>query len=494
MDNLKKEDSIILNSFFDFFLKERVDIFNKEIERSRYFSDGNCEFEPIFAQVDLLFSPICNQKCEYCYLYKYGDELYPYKGSKEELLKNLDLILDYIYNNKKMFPYTFELFGGDLFIDDIFFDIINIFEKYFKSILKKYPELFFNNNKNIPYEQQVTIIVPSNLSFVYNSPEKGNKVTNLLKRLEKEYNVRISFSWSTDGLYCTDSREKKELNQEYFDTILSFCIKNQVGVHPMVAPENIKNWIKNYDWWLEFQEELNRKTNHEGDFQPFLLEVRNGYWSDENIEDYKKLLTHIIEVRYEKVGKDINKLAYHLFHQGEINDKNPILLNSHDIASFDFCTPGRGQENIGCSMPHTFTINLNDLTLPICHRLTYQHLVGGYFILNEEKNKIIGIEAKNPTVYITAKTINQLSIPKCATCNLKEVCMKQCFGSQFEQYGELFLPIENICKLLKSKYYHLMYLYDKYGVIDCAIQNNYIDKEYADYLIKLREEVKNEYK
>ena len=53
--------------------------------------------------VELIIRPQCNQKCEYCYITQYGKDLYPVEEriSNEEILKNIKMLLEYFYNEKK---------------------------------------------------------------------------------------------------------------------------------------------------------------------------------------------------------------------------------------------------------------------------------------------------------------------------------------------------------------------------------------------------------
>ena len=77
---------------------------------------------------ELIIRPQCNQKCSYCYIANYGKELYPTTLNKQDTLKNIDLILDYVYNIRKNFCYNIALFAGDMFNDEIFVDILDLLE------------------------------------------------------------------------------------------------------------------------------------------------------------------------------------------------------------------------------------------------------------------------------------------------------------------------------------------------------------------------------
>lgn len=476
-DNIEMLDKEIFNEFFDNLLKVK----DKKILKS-----GFCEYTLTEQQINLIVRPDCNQKCEYCYLYQHGDELYPTKISKEETLKNVELFIDYIYNVQKVFPYTWEFFAGDLFYDDIFFDIMDIFDKYLDKIQKKYPELFIRNHYQVATERERLFVIPSNLSFVYTHPEKAEKAIEYVKYFRKKYDVRIMFSWSTDGPYCTDWREKKDLNQEYFDTILDFCIKTESGSHPMVAPENVKYWIENYDWWLDMTKQLNEKTGNKGDFQPMMLEVRNANWTEENIEDYKKFLDYLMEIRLEKLDGDIEKLAYHFFVNSNEED-SPVRVNQYDPLKFNWKRGiSNGIESLGCNLFSGLHFNCTNLSLSICHRLTYTHLTTVYFIPDEKKEHIIDFKPQNISAFIAIRTLKDFNAPLCAGCPLNSICLQGCLGSQFEFTGELLLPIPSVCAFFREKYRHIIDLYENLGLFEIALQKEYIKKEFYEDIQRIK--------
>jgi sulfatase maturation enzyme AslB (radical SAM superfamily) len=79
--------------------------------------------------IELIIRPQCNQKCEYCYITRYGTDLYPLhtRISNEEICNRIDRILDWVFNTKGVFINRWELFAGDLFYDDLAFDIFDVF-------------------------------------------------------------------------------------------------------------------------------------------------------------------------------------------------------------------------------------------------------------------------------------------------------------------------------------------------------------------------------
>ena len=110
---------------------------------------------------ELIIRPQCNQKCSYCYIANYGKELYPTTLNKQDTLKNINLFLDYVYNIRKNFCYNIALFAGDMFNDEIFFDILDLLESYLKPIKEKHPEYF---------NRQILIQCPCNLRYFYKNP------------------------------------------------------------------------------------------------------------------------------------------------------------------------------------------------------------------------------------------------------------------------------------------------------------------------------------
>lgn len=414
--------------------------------------------------IELVIRPQCNQKCEYCYITQHGDELYPQKINKKETLHNIKLFLDYFYVTKKNYTRQIELFAGDLFYDDIFFDILDIFDNYFKIIQKEQPDIF---------ELPTVISIPSNLSFVYENPEKAKKVLKYVKYFKEQYFTRILFSWSTDGLYCVETREGKPLTQEYFDTIFIFCKEAGVGMHPMVSSSNVKYWKQNYQWWLDMYEKFDLSSGP-GDFQPMMLEVRNNDWTDESISDFKDFLRFLMQKRLEIYDNDISVLTRHLLGNSEEENGIPHTMN-YDPLTLYFNSNNVLNESVRCALQKTTTINCTNLSLALCHRLTYNLFTGGYFITDEENEHIIGLKAHNVPAYLAIKNTKNSQLPICYSCLYKDLCLKGCFGAQYEASGEILLPAENACKMAKAKIKFLVNLYNEYGIIDCARKQNLLN-------------------
>ena len=109
----------------------------------------------------------------------------------------------------------------------------------------------YMQEKNIsPIVNRPEIIIPCNMSFCQDD-NKIQKVENYVNKFQKNLNVRIAFSYSTDGKYSTDIREKHDISDEFYDKVFSLMNKYNWQSHPMISYEGIENGIKNYIWWKE---------------------------------------------------------------------------------------------------------------------------------------------------------------------------------------------------------------------------------------------------
>ena len=82
------------NKYFEKFLDNHC--FNQgDKEEGYWINESSFEF---------IIRPECNQKCEYCYIARYGKDLYPLetRANNEKILKNMNIMLDYIFNERKV--------------------------------------------------------------------------------------------------------------------------------------------------------------------------------------------------------------------------------------------------------------------------------------------------------------------------------------------------------------------------------------------------------
>ena len=78
----------------------------------------NSEFIYDIPSLELQITPVCNKSCEYCYLIKYGDELYPKEiRNQDVILNNISILLDY-YKSKGFKLPRVDLFSGEIWHTD----------------------------------------------------------------------------------------------------------------------------------------------------------------------------------------------------------------------------------------------------------------------------------------------------------------------------------------------------------------------------------------
>ena len=419
--------------------------------------------------IELIVRPECNQKCEYCYITQHGDELYPVheRVDNATILRNLRAILEYVYYEKHSFVNRWELFAGDLFYDNLYFDLLDIFYDVIKPIYKTYHHLFTRGRK-------ISILSPSNCSFV----KDDNKVAlfeQYCKKME-EVGCELILSYSTDGKYACDSREKYDVPDEVFDKTFAFLKRHHYGPHPMVSAENIDNYIKNYDWWVE---QIPKFSDY--DTSVMMLEVRNDNWTEEKLDKYEALLKHIVHQNL-KLHPSKKDFAQHLF------DERSDAFGYNLIKLY----PKRSYEDdaaYSCSMQWLLHITLNNLSIVPCHRTSYKQFLIGQFD-QDETGKITGVTGNNVAIGITTHGFRAGSIPRCSKCKYAPGCVKGCLGSQYEHSGELFAPIDSVCRLLKRKISVLSREYRDLGLLDIALENKYITNElYNLYMSWCEEEV-----
>lgn len=429
---------------------------------------------PAMSMLELIVTPECNQKCEYCYITKYGSELYPHnsRADKETTLNNMKMIMDYFVYEKKYIFKNYELFAGDMFSTDLFFGTMEILYPYFEYMYDKAPELF-----SIGVDERV-IIIPCNMRFVSND-EIAQQVKEWIKKFAT-LNVKIVFSWSHDGKYSSDIREKIELTDEYYDKVFTFLKETHGGLHPMLSYEGIQNAKANLDWWIEMYQKYFPERVAIGDYMPIHLEVRNNGWTDETISEYLEFLRYRMEKIFDMFKEDIDAVSRYLFHY----DGQGLP----DYDQFDCIAFEPFRDNLmSCSMQKAIMVRVSDMAIVPCHRLSYHQFIGGWFVPNEERTKIIDLKANNVGQLIDIKSHQVTLSPECCICWNNKNCLHGCLGSQYEWSGELYLPIPSVCKLQKAKTSFILKMFVETGILQSAINQNLLKEYHKNHLLYLCE-------
>lgn len=385
------------------------------------------------SSLELYVTADCNQKCEYCYLNQHGDKLYPPEfRSPELILNNLEMLLSFA--TKRWTNLTnMDIFSGEIVGTDLFFKILD--------------RILYYKKQGASY---INIVVPSNFSFIL-SEIQTKKVQQYID-LFKENDLNLALSASIDGFLIED--KTRPLNstlirdEGFYNRVFEFVVKNGYCLHPMISPNSIEYWIDNYKWFLDKCEEYGIDCLD----RVMTLEVRNSGWTPEKIEHYIRFLDFYTNYHFE-----------HKYHNSPIHFAKSILGLANDLHGYVNFTLLDAIQFPSCSIAYQLTVRLGDLAIAPCHRTAYPELLYGKFVVQD--NKIVDIEANNPAIATKILLANQRKVHHgCDTCWNVNSCIRGCFGAQYEYNQEIFMPLEDVCDLLKAKTKFLYEFYHSKGI------------------------------
>ena len=395
--------------------------------------------------VEFIITPVCNKQCEYCYLVKYGDELYPKKfRDQDTIFHNLKLMLTYFKENHFHIP-KFDFFSGEIWHTDFGIKLLISLLAEIKSGL-----------------EIEMVMIPSNFTFI-KYDDKVKQIETLIDEYSKAGSM-LCFSASVDGKYSENkTRPFKDNNipdDEYWDKLFKFCKKHEFGFHPMMSAYDIENYKQNYTWFMEKIKDYGflDNSNFACDIYKYImfLEVRNNDWTEDKLEKYIDALNYSCEYDIENIwSKDQNGIEYLISRM--LGNTYTVPEQYRDL--FMNYTNYFGGRNPGlpvCTISYTLMIRAGDLAIVPCHRTSYDKFIYGYF--KKENDKITGIEAQNPILANRIWNQKMKASPFCDRCSLYNYCMRGCYGSQYEINGDLFYPNTTCCDLFKIK---AMFLYFK---------------------------------
>lgn len=395
--------------------------------------------------VELYITSVCNQKCEYCYLARHGDKLYPPEIRDESLiLHNLDILINYAIQEQLYLP-RIDLFSGEILGTPLGDKILNA--------------LLAGIDHGLRF---ATLCIPTNFSFCL-SPQTTQKIENYIEQF-RQRDINVNLSCSMDGLaidrinrpFVSENDKKKTI--DYYTRIISFCKTYGYGFHPMIAASGIEQQIENYRIWRKIIKGLCPTTEDLAmRFGSVMqLEVRNDDWTDEKIVEYLKWLNYVIDSDLEDYfNNDINVMAERMYLDTNtqihdfLNSFIPYRLSGH-------------RYTYSCTFGSMLSIRLGDLAIVPCHRTSYEQFLLGKFKVENEQ--ITGVTCLN--LPLANAVYNSLAIykPECDICPIAPVCIKGCIGSQYESSKDLFYPIESVCNLEQAKWIFLCYKFSKLGL------------------------------
>lgn len=433
--------------------------------------------EKTASSVEFIISSVCNQSCEYCYLYKHGKEMYPPESNNaKNIVRNFRLLLEWLEENDFQYT-TYDMFSGEFFA-------LNFWEDIFQIIYD-----FNLNNK-----KEKVVSVPTNGSFLLDD-EKTKKIEDWMQKFETK-NIDLFLSISVDGPEEIEKLERPLKNKEvknqnnFYQRYNAFRRKHSLSGHPMVTKNFVKNYKQNYDWWIDtlIQEDIKIKNSNGKEVYsiPMLLEVRDPeQWDEESLINLKKLYNYIADKDFEVLHKkNLDDFAYHFFDFGNENVISDIQGNYSHIQPYIIGFPYL-QFKLPCSIQSGAVFRVGDLAYVPCHRTCYPNHIYGKFIV--ENNKIIGMKAEHPALAFKIKDFNpNRSMLKCSDCPINFICLKGCLGSQYEHTNDMFCAQDEICNMYYVKYKTIHEIALRYNLYDWVNDNVEIPKKRRDFINYVR--------
>jgi radical SAM protein with 4Fe4S-binding SPASM domain len=389
----------------------------------------------LWNSIEYIISPDCNLSCNYCYVARHKDGLYPPNIRKAKDIKKHGLMInDWIVENE--YKPHFELFSGEATLHQSTFDIA------------------YDIMDRVTYADTV-ISIPTNFTWLLND-KMTKKVEDLM---DKSINSRakVSLSASFDGWYCEPNRpfagnhldggkqdslgiwnwnkgktykDPRLYSEDYYSKVFEFTNKYGNGFHPMIYSENIDKWKDN---WLWFQEQFKKYNISFANI--YLLEVRNPEWSAEQCKQFEEFCRFLVHWTFDYFNKDISAFMDFVIRGKAFNLLTSIIAKT-----------GRG---IGCSIQSTLMCRLGDLAIVPCHRTSYDHLNFGKF--NVQNDKIVGFKSQNIEHMIHEYSFDAKAQPYCEQCPINDICPHGCLGAQYEVFGDPYIPIPTVCRMEHAK-------------------------------------------
>ena len=412
--------------------QQENDILLKSVLNKRFFD--NMKTDDTVEVLELIVTPECNLKCEYCYLYKHKYELYPKNAiNHKTIINNLYNFMMFLYKNKYKVK-TLDFFSGEIWHTDFGVEVLSTVYEFMKNTYK--------------FADRITI--PTNASFIMYDKYRY-EIGKLIDDFDS-IGCHLHFSFSVDGAVIEDktrplANDSSSRVKNFYELAFDFAKKYDCGFHPMVSPNAIQYWKENYQWW----EKMFDENDYDID-SLMMLEVRDDDWDSKKIDIYLDFLNYVLT----QFTSDSRK---------SLEDRVKIAFGLKRNSNYTNISLFRVRYGFTCSVQRSLCIRLGDMAIVPCHRTSYDKFVAGYLIINNDYT--YDVKSNNVEIFTEIMAGNPEYIQfKCNKCLYSRYCIKGCLGAQYEKNKELFYPCSSVCELLKSKINFLVKRYDELGYFD----------------------------
>ena len=425
-----------------------------------FFDDFKVEAKNEFGKnMEIIVSPRCNLGCKYCYVHRYRKEIFDESVFDEKLtIDHLKLLLKWLEKNE--YAPNIEIFSGELLSQEVGYQVLETLYEHFK-----------NTN---PILKPKVITIPTNFTFVC-SEEATKRVEDIREKL-RSIDIELGLSASFDGKYMEENRpyihdldidlDGGVRDDNYYEKCFQYAKETCTGFHPMVYSKNIKNWIKNFDWFQEKMAEYDIPWE-----TIYLLQVRNEEWKQEDVWELQKFIRHLYAFVWEKCGHNPYEMVDFILKGGGFN-----------LLAEPFSSTGRG---LTCGIQSQFTVRLSDLMLYPCHRTGYKDFYFGQLV--EDDEKILKFKNINAELLSATYFAHKEAFPYCANCAIRHCCVGTCLGAQYEATRNLFVPIPSVCIVMYAIVTTSIECLLKYGAYNYILSQ--IGEDKTIELERIRKEV-----
>ena len=429
-DNELLEDILKRNYYKDFtspFPQKRIEfIFNRKNKFSQCYGCFNNDEKLLYPDIDF---------CEIDY---------------DKTNENLAAFIDYYIENN--FLCDIKLNGLDWANSDYAADTMDI---------------IFAKFKNSQIYHPTTIYINTDCHFLL----EENKLANWLIYAQnfKTLGITLSFNIYANGYYCDDNG----FNEEFYSKLIEFVKKiKDYKIITYVRPNNVKNWIKNYEWWFaQLQDDALTHIQIE--------EEKTDKWNYDAISQYILFINEQIDYFYTLLGEKSNELFFD--KNKDITFQSLVLRENHYLDN--------NNNNNNCDFFKNLTIDLTTMRIVPCPKVNYEDFACGRFIVKDKK--IESIKAMNIAIIIYNTHLKQVCLPHCEQCGHIEHCSGHCLGEAYTKRFDMLVPIREFCNLSIAKINFLIYKYDSLGLItEENLAKLQCDPLYIKRVLDLNEKIK----